>query len=452
VGAGAPRNKRPSAGSAAAASGGRVASRGVSFEPLDSKILKLLELQADIHERLSVKIDLDTVPPEELGDEDLWQRAEAAIVEIVEEMDAAGDVPNFVDHDSLIRQALEEALGLGPLEDLMADDGVDEILVDRRDRIIVNRQGRLKGSGKAFSSDVAFRRIVERLVASAGTSINDARPLVDLRLRDGSRLTAAVPPVSVRGACLTLRKSRRNAHSLRDLLEADTLSPAMGDFLETCVGARRNVLVCGAPGSGKSAIVAALALAAGEEERIVTVEEVAELEIGRDGWIALEARPGDSNGTPTVDVGALLRSALRMRPDRLVVGDVRGAESLELIQAMASSNDGTIASVGGEGPVAALQRLASMARLATPGASDHSLRDLVASAVDVVVHVARYADGAYRVASIAEVIGATPSGFETRELFVFRGGEDGFAALGEIPSFYADLEARGIPADTSIFR
>jgi len=440
VGAGAPSSR----GNAVS-----LAPRGVKIDDLDSKQVKMLELQAEIQERLSAKLDLESIPMDELGDEDLWSRAETAIVDLVETLDSSGDVPNFVDQDALIKESLNEALGLGPLEDLLADENVDEILVDRKDRIVVGKQGVLKGSGRAFSTDDAFRRVVQRLVATSGGNIDEGSPLVHLRLRDGSRLTAAVPPVAVRGACLTLRKPRGEPHSLRALIDAGALSGAMGDFLETCVSARKNILVAGAPDPGKSSVVAALAAAAPEGERVVTVEEVAELEIGRDNWIALEARPGDANGTSQVDVSAVLRSALRMRPDRLVVGDVRGSEAFELVQAMASSSDGTVVSVAGEGS-AALSRLTSMARLTAPGMSDQGLHELVACAVDVLVHVARYADGTCRVASIHEVLGASSDGFNTSELFSFRGGD--FQAAGAVPLFYAELEERGIPADTSIFR
>ena len=188
----------------------------------------------------------------------------------------------------------------------------------------------------------------------------------------------------------------------------------------------------------------------------MSVEEVAEISLQREDWIALESKPPETsggNGVPAVDLGALLRGALRMRPDRLVVGDVRGAEALDLIQAMASSADGTLVSVAGEGARASLGRLTSMGRLGAPGASVAALQELVAAAVDVVVHVARYADGVYRVAAIDEVIGVSESGFHSQQLFAFRGSaEEGFGAAGVIPSFYAELEARGIPADTAIFR
>jgi pilus assembly protein CpaF len=260
--------------------------------------------------------------------------------------------------------------------------------------------------------------------------------------------------VSVRGACLTLRKPKSSGQSLAELITSGALSAEMADFLTTCIQARRNILVCGAPGSGKSSLFAALAAASPEGERVVSVEEVAELSLTREDWIALEAKPSEGNGAAPIDLGVLLRGALRMRPDRLVVGDVRGGEALELVQAMASAADGTVAVVGGEGARGALGRLTSMASLAAPGASFQALRELVACAVDVVVHVARYADGVYRVASIEEVVGASEDGFHAQELFAFRGGAEdgGFAAAGVIPAFYAELEARGIPADTAIFR
>jgi pilus assembly protein CpaF len=421
--------------------------------PLDPKLIKLLDLQSQILDRLVPKLDLDAIPLERLGDENLWQKAEGAIVDLVETMDSSGEVPGYIDQDQLIKESLNEALGLGPLEDLLADDKIDEIIVDRRDRILVGANGNLDGANRAFSSDETFRRVVERLVAPTGHIIDEAHPFVDVRLRDGSRLAAAVPPVAVRGACLTLRKPRHASYNLADLATSNAISPAMADFLMTCVSARRNVLVCGAPGSGKSAVLAALAAAAASGERIVSVEEVSELSLDRDDWIALESRPSDGNGVPAVSLETLLRGALRMRPDRLVVGDIRGGEALELISAMASSNDGTLALIAGDGSQSALARLTLMARLAAPGSSVDAIRELVACAVDVVVHVARYADGIYRIASISEVVGVSDDGFSARELFTFRGGTDGtFGASGVIPSFYGELEARGIPADTSIFR
>ena len=428
--------------------------RAPVIQPLDPKVVKQLELQASILDRLVPKLDLDDVPLDKLGEEELWQKAESSIVDMVETLDSSGELPKFVDQDQLIKDTLNEALGLGPLEDLLADEKVEEIVVDRRDRILVSRAGQLSSAPSAFSSDDSFRRVVERLVAPTGQVVDEAHPLVDVRLRDGSRLAAAVPPVAVRGACLTLRKPKSSSLTLSDMISRGALSPEMADFLTTCVAARRNLLVCGAAGAGKSALLAALATAAPEGERIVSVEEVSELALGREDWIALESRPSDGNGVAAVNLGTLLRGALRLRPDRLVVGDIRGGEALDLVQAMAASADGTLASVAGEGARPSLARLTAMARLAAPGASVQAMRELVSCAVDVVVHMARYADGVYRIASIEEVVGASDDGFHTQPLFAFRGSseEGGFAAAGVIPYFYAELEARGIPADTAIFR
>ncbi|MCG8422196.1 MAG: Flp pilus assembly complex ATPase component TadA [Proteobacteria bacterium] len=433
---------------------GRFVQRGVQIEPLDPKVVRMLELQESILARLVPRLDLDNVPIERLGDESLWQKAESAIVDLVETLESSGELASYIDQDSLIKESLNEALGLGPLEDLLADESIDEIIVDRRDRILVNKQGSLQGSGRAFSSDHIFRRVVERLVAPSGHMINEASPLIDVRLRDGARIAAAVPPVAVRGACLTLRKPRRKSFTLDDLVQNGAMSAAMGDLLTTCINARRNLLICGAPGSGKRMVLTALARAIPPGERLVSVEEIAELALDRDEWIALEARPSDGNGLAEVNLDMVLRSALRMRADRLIVGDVRGSEALELISAMASSSDGTLLSLSGDGPESALSRLTSLARLAAPGAASDALRDLVSCAVDVVVHVARYADDVVRIASIAEVLGASQDGFSLQQVFAFRGtsSSGGFAAAGVVPTFYSELQARGMPADTSIFR
>lgn len=425
--------------------------RGVQIKPLSDKEARMLELQESILDRLVPRLDLDNIPIERLAEESLWQKAESAIVDLVETLDSSGELPPFINQDSLIKEALNEALGLGPLEDLLADDSVQEIVVDRRDRVLVSRDGQLTGSGRAFSSDETLRRVVERLVAPSGQFINEDTPLVDIRLRDGSRLAAAIPPVAVRGVCLTLRKPQvEMRYAMGDLIDGEAVSSGMAEFLNTCVGSRRNVLVCGAPGAGKSMVLAALADSIPAGERIVSVEEVAELELGRQEWIALEARPRTQDSPMGVGLDALLQSALRMRADRLIVGDVRGAEAMELVSALASSSDGSLVAGTGDSPLAGLARLATMARLAAPGAAADAIRELVACAVDVVVHVSRYADGKVRVSSIAEVGGTTGDGFMVRELFCYR--DRRFMATGVVPSFYDELQKLGINADSSIFR
>lgn len=432
----------------------QAATRGVRVEPLPANTVRMLELQESILDRLVPRLDLDNIPIDRLAEESMWQKAESAIVDLVETLDSSGELPGFVDQDALIKESLSEALGFGPLEDLLADESVQEIIVDRRDRILISRHGQVVGSGKGFSSDETLRRVVERLVAPTGQELSEVCPLIDVRLRDGARLTAAVPPVAARGACLTVRKPRGQRYSLDSLVEGNTISANMADFLATCVLARRNVLVCGAPGSGKSMVLAGIADAIPEGERIVSVEEVAELDLGRDSWIALEARPEYGQRGPAITLRALLESALRMRADRLVVGDVRGAEAMELLSSLASSCDGSLVAGAGESANAALARLVTLAHLAAPGTSPAALRELAASAIDVVVHVARYADGVVRVTSIAEVVGAMDDGFQVRELFCFRGnaGHGQFVGAGLVPEFYRELEQLGMPADSSVFR
>jgi pilus assembly protein CpaF len=421
--------------------------RGVHVEPLDAKITKLLDLQGGILERLRAKLDLDKIPVERLGDEDLWQKAERAIVDLVETLESSGELPKYIDQETLIKETLNEALGLGPLEDLLADEKIDEIIVDRRDRIVVGKDGNLRGSGKAFSSDDVLRRVVKRLVAPTG--VNSDHPMVDVRLRDGSRLTAAISPVAAHGACFVLRKPRDGGVTLADLVGQGALSPGMADFLATCVTARRNVLVCGGAASGKTTMVAALAEAAPPGERVVSVEEVAELSLRHDNWVALETWPGDGKHRP-VDMRHLVQSAFRLRPDRLVVGELRGAEAIDLVTALGASLDGAVVGVAGEGAGTALGRVATLARLGNHNLPDNVARELVASAIDIVVHVVRHSDGSIRVHAVDEVLGTGVDGFETQTIFHFH--NNAHAAAGITPRFYADLDSRGIRADASIFR
>ncbi len=428
--------------------------------PPDPKKIKTLELQREIHDRLVTQLELARIPIERLAEESLWQRAESVIVDLVEHMDEAGSIPAFIDQDSLIKDTLNETLGLGPLEDLLADDSVAAILVNRHDRVLMERGGRLEHCEKAFSSEVALRQVIDRLVAPTGRRAETLAPILDLRLPDGARLTAVLSPLATRGPCLTLRKPRVGVVTMDDLVRASALSKPMADFLGVCVAARKNIVVCGGQGAAKAHVLAALSTQAAPGERIVSIEDVAELSLGRDAWIALEGRLADDTGKGGVSTADLLRAAKNLRPDRLVVGEVTGAEAHELLLSMASSHEGTLAGVAAEGARAALTQLETLARLGAGAASAAAVRGLVAATTQVIVHVARYADGAQRVTSISEVTGLRGEDIELRDLFQFQPqgrGPDGvirgrFAGLGVIPRFYETLEARGIPADTSVFK
>lgn len=409
-----------------------VQNRGVVVPPLDAKAVKMLDLQTTILERVRVKLDLDKLPVERLADEDMWQRAERAIVDMVQSLEASGEVPKYIEHDLLIKETINEALGLGPLEDLLADDSIDEIIVDRKDRVVVGKDGQFRGAAKAFSSDDVLYRVIERLVAPSGVMLSQ-HPLVDVRLRDGSRLTAAVPPISTRGPCLVLKKPMARSVTLQELTAAGAVSAPMADFLAMCVKARRNMLVCGGPSSGKTSIVAALAHASALGERIVSVESVSELALAREEWVALEARPADGRSA-SIGLAELVNKAVRMHPDRLIVGEVVGAEAFDLATALAASVDGAVAAVAGEGAVAALGRLALLSR--THGElAEGVAREIVAHAFEIVVHVGRGSDGKMRVLSIDEVLSGGDHGFEVANLFGHRDGQ--FSSSGQKPRFDA---------------
>ncbi len=408
------------------------AKRGVTLEPLDSKVVKMLDLQANILERLRAKLDLDKVPIERLHEEELWQKAERATIDLVETLETSGELPKYIDQDALIKETLNEALALGPLEDLFADEGIDEILIDRRDRVVVGKNGQLRGAGKAFSSDDVFERVVKRLVHEAGAVIDETCPVVDMRMRDGTRLTAAVSPVAARGACLVLKKPSTSSPALSELVSQGVLSSGMADFLTTCINARRNILVCGGLGSGKTTLVGALAAATPAGERVVSIEDVAELAIARDEWIQLETRSAAGKASE-IDLAALLDTAVRLMPDRLVVGDVRGREAMSLVQTLNASIDGAIVGATGEGASPVLNRIATLARATQPVGSDVALRELVATAFEIVVHVGRNADGALRVHSIEEITGVSETHFETDVVFEHKNGA--FSAMLTKPSF-----------------
>jgi pilus assembly protein CpaF len=269
-------------------------------------------------------------------------------------------------------------------------------------------------------------------------------------MRDGTRLTAALAPVATRGACLVLKKPPTQMPTLADLVAQNALSSGMADFMATCVAARRNVLVCGGPGSGKTQLIAALAAASPAGERVVSVEEISELAIARDEWVQLEARPATPR-SPEIAMAQLIDTALRLLPDRIVIGDVRGAEAMTVVTALTSAVDGAVVGVVGEGASTALNRLVNLVRITQPATGDvAATRELVASAFEIIVHVARHSDGTIKVQSVEEVIGTTEVGFETQVVFQIKDG--GFAATGTVPRFYGDLAARGIPADQAVFR
>ncbi len=413
---------------------------------ISSATKQMLVVQNKILTSLVSDLGLDNLALDKLGDEQLWQRAESAIVDLVDAMASSGELPAAVDQDQLIKETLNEALGLGPLEDLLADDSVEEIIADGVHRIMVTKSGVRSGASSGFSSELVFRRVVDRLLAPIGKKVTALEPVFHVRLLDGSLLSVILPPVASLGPCLTLRKPITGHADLRSLETQGALNAAMVEFLGTCLTSHRNILVCGAPDSGKSAVLAALATDAPADERVVSVEHARGLKISRSHWVALETSSGSASG---IGMTELIRGAMLIRPDRLVVGEVGGPEAFELVQAMVAQFDGTLSSITGEGAIAALTRLATLTGLVSCGEAG-ARRAMVSEAVDVVIHVVRSGDGLIRVASIDEVQESGEGAFVVQNLFHFGEGNT-FKSSGTIPSFYSELESRGIMVDASVF-
>ena len=331
----------------------------------------------------------------------------------------AGGLPE-AERAALCERVLLLANGLGPLEPLLSDASVDEVMVNGPGEVYVERRGRIERTGVAFGGEAELMHAIERVLAPLGRRVDEAAPLCDARLPDGSRVNVVIPPLALSGPCLTVRRFRRDGFSLRELVARGTLPGEVAELLALCVAARASVLVSGGTGSGKTTTLNALSGAIPGEERIVTIEDAAELRLRQRHVVRLEARPANLEGRGEVTIRQLVVNALRMRPDRIVVGEVRGAEALDMLQALNTGHDGSLTTAHANSPADALRRLETLALMAGVGLPHAAVRDQVASALDVVVHQARLTDGSRVVESVSEVL-RVAGGAGTRELWA-RGG------------------------------
>ena len=339
---------------------------------------------------------------------------------------------------ALCQRVLRLATGLGPLEPLLADPAVDEVMVNGPGQVYVERAGRVEQAGVSFASEAELMHAIERILAPLGRRVDEASPLCDARLADGSRVNVVIPPLALDGPCLTVRRFRPRGFSLDDLVENGTLAGPLAGFLRDCVRARASILVCGGTGSGKTTTLNALSGAIPSGERVVTIEDAAELRLRQCHVVRLEARPPSLEGTGEVTIRQLVRNALRMRPDRIVVGEVRGAETLDMLTALGTGHDGSLTTVHANSPEDALRRLETLALMAGVGLPHAAVREMVASGLDLVVHQARLADGRRRVEAVGEVVrvAGAPG---VRELYRLRDGRPVWRApLG--PSLAGRLE------------
>ena len=307
-------------------------------------------------------------------------------------------------HERLVERVLSSAFGLGPLEPLMRDQAVDEVMVNGPQTVWIERSGRLERTDITFASDDDLMNVIERILSPLGRRVDEASPLVDARLPDGSRINCVIPPLSLDGPLLTIRRFRRQGFSLEDLVSNGTLTGDVAAFLGRCVRARANVVVSGGTGSGKTTLLNALSGLAAEGERIVTIEDAAELRLRQQHVLRLESRPASLEGEGEITIRRLVRNALRMRPDRIIVGEVRGADALDMLQALNSGHDGSMTTVHSNSAADALRRIETLALMADVALPHPAVRQQLASALDLVVHLERDREGARRVVELVEVV------------------------------------------------
>ncbi len=410
-----------------------------------------------VHEELLAAMDLRRTDIGSMDEDKLRKHVEGMIREIIETMGTK--LPDDVDRQQLANEVLNEAIGLGPLEKLLADETVTEIMVNKFDEIFIEQSGKLTLSDITFSSDNAVMTAIERIVSPLGRRIDESSPLVDARLKDGSRVNAIIPPLALRGPCLTIRKFAKQKLVANDLVKFGALNPNMVNFLETAVKNHMNILISGGTGSGKTTLLNVLSNFIPSSERIITVEDAAELKLAQPHLVSLESRPANLEGKGAIPIRDLVKNCLRMRPDRIVVGECRGGETLDMLQAMNTGHDGSLTTAHANTPrdmIARLEVMVMMSGLELPVAA---IREMVASAIHIIVQISRYSDGSRRVTNITEITGVESGIVSMQDIFRYQ--QEGFdenhkvkghfEATGAIPHFYEEMRQRGMNIDMSIF-
>ncbi|MEI2417542.1 ATPase, T2SS/T4P/T4SS family [Orrella sp. JC864] len=352
---------------------------------------------------------------------------------------------------ALVRAVLDEAVGLGPLEPLLADPGITEIMVNRHDEIYVERAGRLVREAASFSDEQSLLGVIEKIVTPLGRRIDESSPLVDARLPDGSRVHAVIAPVALKGAALTLRKFPQRRPGMQDLVAGHALDGRMAAFLALCVQRRKNIVVAGGTGSGKTTLINVLSHCVPEGERIVTIEDAAELRLQHDHLISLEARPPNLEGRGAVTIRELVRNALRMRPDRIIVGECRGAEAFDMLAAMNTGHEGSLTSLHANSARDALARLETMILMAGMSLPLQAVREHIASSIDLIVQQSRLSNGRRLVSAIVEVTGMESGCIQLQEIYHYDRRGDVFRASGLVPQFVDGWREQGAGCDMALF-
>jgi pilus assembly protein CpaF len=412
------------------------------------------DVKARIHRLLLERLNLSNL---DRMDRSEVNRVIAAVVRDLLEQEA---IPlNIEERDRLISQVLDEIFGLGPLQPLMEDPTISDILVDTYSRVVVERNGKLYDTDVRFQDDRHLMQVIDRIVSAVGRRIDDSSPMVDARLPDGSRVNAIIPPLSIDGPHLSIRKFKDDVLSAEDLVEMGTITEPMIDFLAAMVKSRLNILISGGTGAGKTTLLNVLSSFVPPTERIITIEDSAELQLRQPRTVRLETRTANVEGLGAVDQRQLVINALRMRPDRIVVGEVRGSEAIDMLQAMNTGHDGSLTTLHSNSPRDALNRLETMVAMANLNLPDRAVRQQIASAIHIVIQLSRFSDGKRRMVQLSEVVGMEGDVITLQEIFQFRqeGVDEDGDVIGRIrptgirPKSADRLKANGFSLPASMF-
>ncbi len=412
------------------------------------------EIKGRIHKLLLERLNLSNL------DQHDRSQVVTEIRRVVQDLLARESAPlNYDEREALVEQILHEIFGLGPLEPLLQDASISDILVNTYEQVYIERGGRLEKTDVRFKDNRHLLQVIDRIVSAVGRRIDDSSPLVDARLADGSRVNAIIPPLAIDGPHLSIRKFKKDALTAEDLLRYETVTPPMLELLQGIIKARLNVLISGGTGSGKTTLLNVLSASIPASERIVTIEDSAELQLRQPHAVRLETRPPNVEGAGEIQARQLVINSLRMRPDRIIVGEVRGTEAVDMLQAMNTGHDGSLTTLHANSPRDALSRLETMISMAGLNLQDKAMRQQIASAINVVIQVARMSDGTRRLTSISEIVGMEGEVITMQEIFQFeRQGinPDGkvlgrFRATGIRPRFAERLKTSGIDLPTALF-
>jgi pilus assembly protein CpaF len=424
--------------------------------PADTRNANYQDLKSRIHQDLLNRLNLDRLT--RVKREDAEPEIRSLIVGMLERERDRTPLSLF-ERESIVSDVLHELFGLGPLEALLHDPSISDILVNRFDQVYVEREGKLQATDVVFKDDRHLQQIIERIVSSIGRRIDESSPMVDARLADGSRVNAIIPPLALDGAVLSIRRFRTDRLGADDLVGRESWTQPMHDFLKACVASRLNVVVSGGTGAGKTTLLNILSSFIGEQERVVTIEDAAELKLRQRHVVRLETRPANIEGKGAVRQRELVVNALRMRPDRIVVGEVRSEEALDMLQAMNTGHDGSLTTIHANSPRDALYRLDTMVAMANLNIPEKAIRQQIASAVNLVVQVSRMSDGTRKVTAISEITGMEGEVITMQDVFMFDRtglGPDGrvrgqFRATGIRPKCTERLAASGVHLPMDMF-